>query len=158
VPAIRWAGNGTLVRGGPGFEPEESAFLGQLTGVKVSSSSACTPLWATVPAGSSMQSLPATATADSYFEIGFPAALGSLAAGVTVQVELGFHDPTFSRDLTQTNDYSYGANASGTQMEWDACPGPSCDARFTSCSIALGDMIVRALPAMASLCWDRFAS
>src|SRR5262245_43956925 len=60
-----------------------------------------------------LQTIPAKPNADAYLEIAFTAAVGSLAAGDAVQVELGFHDPTYSRSLTLTNDYSYGPTATG---------------------------------------------
>jgi len=59
----------------------------------------------------SLLAIPATTNANAYLEIGFDAAVGSLAAGDAVQVELGFHDSGGGRTLTQTNDYSFSPAA-----------------------------------------------
>jgi hypothetical protein len=85
----------------------------------------------------SMQPIPARPGADAYLEVGFAPALGSLASGDAVQVELGFHDPAYARNVTQENDYSYAPTAVGTQAEWDSCPGPQCNATFTSCAMTV---------------------
>jgi hypothetical protein len=96
----------------------------------------------------SLLAIPATTNANAYLEIGFDAAVGSLAPGDAVQVELGFHDPGSGRTLTQTNDYSYRATAAGTQPEWDSCPGPQCPAKFTSCAMTVyrDDVLVWGTP------------
>jgi hypothetical protein len=39
--------------------------------------------------------------------------------------------------LTQTNDYSFAATAGGTQAQWNDCPGPQCDAKFTNCALTV---------------------
>jgi hypothetical protein len=95
----------------------------------------------------SVQTLPPATKADSYIEIGFDAAVGSLAAGDAVQVELGFQDAA-GQNQTQTNDYSFSATASGTQHQWDSCPGPQCDAKFTVCSTTVyrDDVLVWGTP------------
>jgi hypothetical protein len=75
--------------------------------------------------------------ANAYLRVAFASTVGLLAAGDAVQVEIGFHDVGYSRNQTQTNDYSYAASAGGTQAEWDDCPGPQCEAKFTSCALTL---------------------
>jgi hypothetical protein len=85
----------------------------------------------------SLSTMPPKPNADSYLAIAFDPSLGDLAAGDDVQVELGFHDPQFARDLTQTNDYSYVTSATATQAEWDTCPGPSCPGRLSTCAITV---------------------
>jgi len=85
----------------------------------------------------SVQSVRATAGANAYLEIAFASGLRPLASGDAVQVELGFHDPAYARNVNQTNDYSYMATAAGTQAQWDSCPGPQCDAKFTTCSMTV---------------------
>lgn len=96
----------------------------------------------------SLQTIPAKPNADAYLEIAFTAAVGSLAAGDAVQVELGFHDPAYARSLTQTNDDSYGPTAVGTQAQWNDCPGAQCAATFTTCSITVlqNDVLVWGTP------------
>ena len=84
-----------------------------------------------------VQTLPARPKADAYLSIGFAASLGTLAVGDAVQVEIGFHDPNYARNLTQANDYSYAATATGTQSQWNDCPGAQCEAQFTSCAITV---------------------
>jgi hypothetical protein len=81
----------------------------------------------------SYRAMSPVAGADSYLEFGFDATAGALAAGDSVQVELGFHATLFDRYLTQDNDYSFAPNG-GTQAEWDRCPGGSC-AKFNTCAI-----------------------
>jgi hypothetical protein len=81
--------------------------------------------------------IPPRFNANAYLNIGFAASLGSLAVGDAVQVEVSFHAPGYARNLTQTNDFSYGAAATGTQTQWNDCPGAQCEARFTSCSITV---------------------
>jgi cellulose binding protein with CBM3 domain len=85
----------------------------------------------------SVQPLPATAGADAFLEIAFASSLAPVPAGDAIQVEVGFHDPAYARNVNQTNDYSYVTAATATQTEWDSCPGPQCDPRFTSCSMTL---------------------
>jgi hypothetical protein len=85
----------------------------------------------------SMQSIPARPNADAYLEIGFAASLGSLAHGDAVQVELGLHAPDYARDMTQTNDYSYLPDATGSQEQWNDCPGAQCASTFTSCAMTV---------------------
>jgi hypothetical protein len=82
----------------------------------------------------SLKSLPARPNADAYLPIAFAATVGMLADGDAVQVEIGFHDVGYARSLTQTNDYSYVPAAGGTQSQWNDCPGPQCESKFTSCS------------------------
>ena len=96
----------------------------------------------------SVQPVPATAGADAFLEIAFASSLAPLATGDAIQVEVGFHDPAYARNLNQTNDYSYVPVAAGTQAEWDGCPGPQCDPRFTSCSMTLyrDDVLVWGVP------------
>jgi hypothetical protein len=84
-----------------------------------------------------LQPTAARPNANAYLRIGFASSLGSLAVGDAVQVELGFHDPGYGRNLTQANDYSYGMAAAGTQSQWNDCPGAQCDAKFTSCNITV---------------------
>jgi hypothetical protein len=54
--------------------------------------------WATVA--------PAKTTADSYYQVGFTAAAGSLNAGATAEFGLAFHKNDWT-NFTQANDYSY---------------------------------------------------
>jgi hypothetical protein len=84
-----------------------------------------------------VRALPAQPNADAYLPIAFAPAVGLLAPGDAVQVEIGFHEPGYARTLTQSNDYSYGASAGGTQSQWDDCPGSSCDGKFTSCALTV---------------------
>jgi hypothetical protein len=51
---------------------------------------------------------PARTNADFYYQMGFNAAAGSLAAGATVEFQLGWHKNDWAV-FTQTNDYSYNA-------------------------------------------------
>jgi Cellulose binding domain len=81
--------------------------------------------------------------ADSYFEIGFEPSVGELASGDAAQVEIGYHDAAFVATSTQSNDYSFLATATGTQADWDACPGPACLPTFTNCALTLYDAGVR---------------
>ena len=85
----------------------------------------------------SVVAMPPKPGADSYIELGFSPNVGPLANGDALQVEPGYHDVAFARLSTQTNDYSYAATAVGTQADWDKCPGPACEAKFTSCTVAL---------------------
>jgi hypothetical protein len=84
-----------------------------------------------------VSALPARPSADAYLSIAFAPTVGSLADGDAVQVEIGFHDVGYARTLTQTNDYSYAATAGGTQAQWDDCPGPQCESKFTSCTLTV---------------------
>lgn len=95
-----------------------------------------------------LEAMPAKPNANAYLQIAFAAAVGSLASGDAVQVELGFHDPGYARNLTQTNDYSYRATSTGTQAQWNDCPGPQCDAKFTTCAITVhrDDVLVWGTP------------
>ena len=81
--------------------------------------------------------IPARPNANAYLGIGFAASVGSLAPGDAVQVEVGFHDPGYARSLTQANDHSYGATASGTQSQWNDCPGAQCEAKCVTCAITV---------------------
>lgn len=50
----------------------------------------------------------ATATADTYFEVSFNAAAGSIAPGTsTNDIQLAFNDSTYATNFNETNDYSY---------------------------------------------------
>jgi hypothetical protein len=69
--------------------------------------------------------------ADHYLEITFDANAGTLVAGDSVQVEVGFYGANHAQALQQANDYSYVAADTGAQAEWDACP-TAC-AKFESC-------------------------
>jgi hypothetical protein len=82
----------------------------------------------------SLETLSPRPNADAYLRVAFASTVGLLAAGDAVQVEIGFHDVGYTRSQRQTNDYSYVASAGGTQSEWDGCPGPQCEAKFTSCA------------------------
>lgn len=84
-----------------------------------------------------LKSLPAKPNADSYLPIAFASTLGNLENGDAVQVEIGFHEPGYTKDLTQSNDYSYAATAGGTQAQWNDCPGPQCESKFTSCALTV---------------------
>lgn len=75
--------------------------------------------------------------ADSYLEIGFAPTLPPLAAGDAIQVEVGLHDTDMTFRSDQSNDYSYDANAVGTQADWDSCPGPDCLSSFVSCKLVV---------------------
>jgi hypothetical protein len=94
------------------------------------------------------QSISPRTNADSYLEIGFDATVGLLASGDAVQVEIGYHDVNFAAYLDQTNDYSYIPTATGTQAQWDTCPGPRCPSTFTSCSMTVyrDDVLVWGTP------------
>ena len=85
----------------------------------------------------SVHSVSASASADAYFEIGFDPSVGELAPGDSVQVEIGYSDPASIATSTQQNDYSYLASATGTQADWDACPGPDCRPTFTTCNLTV---------------------
>ena len=92
----------------------------------------------------SVHSVSASASADSYIEIGFDPSVGALAPGDSVQVEIGYSDPASVATSTQQNDYSYLASATGTQADWDACPGPDCLPTFTTCNLTVyqaGDLV-----------------
>jgi len=78
-----------------------------------------------------------SAQADSYFELGFDESVGELAPGDAVQVEIGYHDAAFVSTSIQSNDYSFLATATGTQLDWDACPGPACLPAFTNCALTV---------------------
>jgi hypothetical protein len=95
-----------------------------------------------------LQTIVPRPNANAYLEIAFAAAVGSLSSGDAVQVELGFHDPGYARNLTQTNDYSYGAAAIGTQAQWNDCPGASCEAKFRTCALTVhrDDVLVWGTP------------
>jgi Cellulose binding domain len=95
-----------------------------------------------------LEAMPARPNANAYLRIAFSTAVGSLAPGDAVQVELGFHDPGYARNLTQTNDYSYRATSTGTQAQWNECPGAQCDAKFTTCAITVhrDDVLVWGTP------------
>jgi hypothetical protein len=75
--------------------------------------------------------------ANAYLRVAFANAVGSLASGDAVQVEIGFHDVGYMRSQTQTNDHSYAPSAGGTQAEWDDCPGAQCASKFTSCALTV---------------------
>ena len=83
----------------------------------------------------SVRSPPSRPNADAYLSVGFAPAVGPLAVGDAVQVEIAFHEVGYGRSLMQTNDYSYSASAGGTQAQWNACPGPQCETKFTSCAL-----------------------
>jgi len=85
----------------------------------------------------SLVPIAARPNADAYLEIGFAPSLGPLAAGDAIQVEVGVQDPNMAFSVNQTNDYSYDANAVGTQDEWDSCPGSDCLSSFVSCKIVV---------------------
>jgi hypothetical protein len=84
-----------------------------------------------------LKSLPPKPYADAYLPIAFGPAVGALAHGDAVQVELGFHIGGDSGSLTQSNDHSYAATAGGTQSQWNDCPGPQCESKFTSCALTV---------------------
>lgn len=84
-----------------------------------------------------------SAQADSYFELGFDKSVGELAPGDAVQVEIGYHDAAFVSTSIQSNDYSFLATAIGTQLDWDACPGPACLPAFTNCALTVHQAGVR---------------
>jgi len=81
--------------------------------------------------------------ADSYLEIGFEPSVGELAPGDAAQVEMGYYDAASVATSKQSNDYSFLASATGTQANWDACPGPNCLPTFTNCALTLHDTGVR---------------
>lgn len=83
-----------------------------------------------------LHALPAPSpTADSYLETTFAPSAGDLQDGDSVQIEVGFHAPSYTPNLDQTNDYSYSAANSGTQAEWDVCP-TQC-AKFQTCDLTV---------------------
>jgi len=84
-----------------------------------------------------LKTLPPRPSADAYLPIAFGPAVGMLAHGDAVQVELGFHVGGDAGILTQANDYSYAATAGGTQSQWNDCPGPQCESKFTSCALTV---------------------
>jgi Cellulose binding domain len=84
-----------------------------------------------------IQAVAPQSTSDSYLSIGFAASVGNLANGDAVQVEIAFHEPGYTRNLAQNNDYSFAATAGGTQTQWNDCPGPQCDVKFTSCALTV---------------------
>ncbi|MET0595192.1 MAG: cellulose binding domain-containing protein [Polyangiaceae bacterium] len=84
-----------------------------------------------------LTTIPAKPSANAYLSVAFAPAAGVLPAGDAVQVEIAFHDTGYARTLTQSNDHSFSANASGTQTQWDRCPGSQCEARFTSCALTV---------------------
>ena len=85
----------------------------------------------------------ASPNADSYLEIGFAPSVGELAPGDAAQVELGYYDAASVATSNQSNDYSFLATATGTQADWDACPGPTCLPTFTNCALTVYDAGVR---------------
>ena len=96
-----------------------------------------------------VRSFGAKPSADAYLQIAFAPAVGALAAGDAVQVEIGFHDAGYVRSSTQTNDYSFSAAAGGTQAQWNDCPGAQCETKFTSCAMTVhkdGVLVWGALP------------
>jgi hypothetical protein len=53
----------------------------------------------------------ATSTADTYLEVSFGAGAGSIAPmSNTGDIQLAFHDTSYSKNLDETNDYSYTAS------------------------------------------------
>ena len=84
-----------------------------------------------------VQTMAAKPNANAYLSIAFAPAAGALPAADAVQVEVAFHDTGYARTLTQSNDYSFSANAGGTQTQWDRCPGSQCEAKFTSCLLTV---------------------
>jgi hypothetical protein len=96
----------------------------------------------------SVESLIPVSNADTALRMAFAPSVGMLANGDAVQVEIGFHDVGYVRSMTQTNDYSFAASAGGTQSQWDSCPGPECDAKFTTCAITVhrGGVLVWGTP------------
>jgi len=91
---------------------------------------------------SSVQSI-SSPNADSYLEIGFEPSVGDLAPGDAAQVEMGYSDAASVATSKQSNDYSFLATATGTQADWDACPGPTCLPTFTNCALTVYDAGVR---------------
>ncbi len=62
----------------------------------------------------------ATATADTYFEVSFNAAAGSIAAmSSTDDIQLAFNDTTYKTNFNEANDYSY----TGTDSMATCAPG-----------------------------------
>jgi endoglucanase len=84
-----------------------------------------------------VKSWPSKPSADSYLHVTFVPSVGNLEDGDAVQVEIAFHEPGYTKTLTQTNDYSYAAIAGGTQAQWNDCPGPACESKFTSCALTV---------------------
>jgi len=80
---------------------------------------------------------PDVAAADTNLELTFLADAGTVQAGDAVQVEVSFHAPGYERRVAQADDYSFSASATGTQAEWDLCPG-AC-AKFGAAKLALYD-------------------
>ncbi len=85
----------------------------------------------------SLEATPTSPTATAYMSIGFAPSIGALAAGDAVQVELSYHSPGYTTSFSQGNDYSFNTSAVGSQAQWNDCPGPSCEAKFTSCALTV---------------------
>jgi hypothetical protein len=75
--------------------------------------------------------------ADSFLELTFAEGAGTLSAGDAVQVELSFHAAGYARRVAQATDFSFLPRATGTQSEWDRCPG-TCD-KFVNDKLTLYD-------------------
>jgi hypothetical protein len=73
--------------------------------------------------------------ADTYVEISFDATAGTLAPLHEVEVEVEYTNAARASS-NQLNDYSFTAAATGTQPQWDACPGASCT-QFRSCLLTV---------------------
>jgi hypothetical protein len=88
-----------------GTQPNETAACTETLGAAPGNCGNVTMTFATVS--------PALPGADHYFQLGFTAAAGSLAAGATAEIGPGFNKNDFSQ-FTQTNDYSYNSSTTFT--------------------------------------------
>jgi endoglucanase len=85
----------------------------------------------------SLEATPTSPTATAYMSIGFAPSIGALAVDDAVQVELSYHASGYTTSFSQANDYSFNTSAVGPQTQWNDCPGPSCEAKFTSCALTV---------------------
>lgn len=83
----------------------------------------------------SVVAIPSADGADHAIDVTFAAGAGTLRAGDSVQIEVGYFAPNHAQTLDQSNDYSFAPSNIGTQAEWDQCP-TAC-AQFESCRLTV---------------------